>query len=207
MVHHPPSSNERRSQEKAALEQLVYKNPDVLEAGKNLLGLGLFTKIDGSLTGGIIIETESYAGVEDKASHAYGGRFTKRTEVMYRQGGVAYVYLCYGIHALLNVVTGDGGVPHAVLIRAIHPTQGIDVMLKRRKKSQLDRLLTSGPGALTSALGVTTAFNGMPLDSESLWIADLGVRVEEFEATPRIGIDYAEEWASFPYRFVVKSMR
>lgn len=206
MVYHLSSPNNRRQEEKKALEALVYHNSDVLAAGKNLLGLGLFTEIDGYLTGGIIIETESYAGVEDKASHAYGGRFTKRTEVMYARGGVAYVYLCYGIHALLNVVTGEAGVPHAVLIRAIHPTHGIDIMIERRKKKRLDSSLTSGPGALTAALGVTTRFNGAPLDSKSLWIADLGIKVKEFETTPRIGIDYAEEWADRPYRFVAKNL-
>lgn len=206
MVHQLPSPNNRRQEEKKALEELVYHNSDVLAAGKNLLGLGLFTKIEGRLTGGVIIETESYAGVEDKASHAYGGRFTKRTEVMYARGGVAYVYLCYGIHALLNVVTGEAGVPHAVLIRAIHPTHGIDIMLERRGKNRLDGALTSGPGALTAALGVTTRFNGAPLDSESLWIASLGIKVEEFETASRIGIDYAEEWATRPYRFIAKNL-
>ena len=195
-----------RKKDVSHLGKLVYLNPDVVEAGKNLLGLSLFTKIDGCLTGGVIIETESYAGIEDKASHAYGGRLTKRTEVMYRQGGIAYVYLCYGIHALLNVVTGAEGVPHAVLIRAIHPTHGTDVMLERRKKKKLDHSLVSGPGALTAALGVTTLFNGQSLDSESLWIADFGIQVKKFETTPRIGIDYAEEWATRPYRFVAREL-
>jgi DNA-3-methyladenine glycosylase len=183
------------------IERLVFRNPDVVDAAKNLLGCALFTKIDGHLTGGIITETEAYAGVHDKASHAYGGRRTPRTEVMYRQGGVAYVYLCYGIHALLNVVTGEADTPHGVLIRAIQPTHGIDVMMERRKKTRLDKSLTTGPGALTAALGVTVRYTGTPLNSESLWL-NLGSRITTFETTPRIGIDYAEECIDLPYRFV-----
>lgn len=206
MVHHPPSSHLPRS-EKKALDILVFRNPDVVEAAKNLLGLSLFTHIDGHLTGGVITETEAYAGVNDKASHAYGGRRTARTEVMYQQGGVAYVYLCYGIHALFNVVTGESGVPHAVLIRAIQPTHGIDIMMERRRKTRLDRTLANGPGALAAALGITVAYTGTPLDSASLWIANLGFKINEFETTPRIGIDYAEECIDLPYRFVCKNLQ
>ncbi len=190
---------------RAGLERLVFRNPDVVEAAKNLLGCSLFTRIDGHLTGGIITETESYAGVEDKASHAYGGRRTPRTEVLYRQGGVAYVYLCYGIHALFNVVTGDAGVPHGILVRTIQPTHGIEIMMQRRKKTRLDPTLTGGPGALTAALGITVRLTGIPLDSESeaVWIAP-GIKIKEFQTTPRIGIDYAEECVDLPYRFVAK---
>lgn len=201
MVHHPPSPHPLSAKERSKLETLVFLNPDVVAAAKNLLGCSLFTRIDGHLTGGIIIETESYAGVEDKASHAYGGRRTARTEVMYRQGGVAYVYLCYGIHALFNVVTGEAGVPHGVLVRAIQPTHGIEIMMQRRKKTRVDPTLTSGPGALTSALGITVRYTGTPLDSEAVWIAP-GIQIEEFTTTPRIGIDYAEEWVDLPLRFV-----
>ncbi len=183
------------------VDKLVFRNPDVVEAAKNLLGCSLFTRIDGHLTGGIITETESYAGVEDKASHAYGGRRTLRTEVMYRQGGIAYVYLCYGVHALFNVVTGDAGVPHGVLVRAIQPTHGIEIMMQRRKKTRLEPSLTGGPGALTAALGITVRYTGTPLDAEPVWVAP-GIRIKEFKTTPRIGIDYAEECVDLPYRFV-----
>jgi len=188
--------------EKETLDKRIYRNNDVVDAAKNLLGLGLFTNIDNSITGGIIVETEAYAGINDKASHAYRGRCTKQTEVMFRLGGIAYVYLCYGIHALFNIVTGDVGVPHAVLIRAIQPTHGLDIMIRRRKKKQIDATLSNGPGALTAALGITVAYTGVPLDSESLWIIDLGIHISQFETTPRIGIDYAEECVSLPYRFV-----
>ena len=203
MVHHD-SSRYPSCSEKKAINERVFENPDVVAAAKNLLGLSLFTQIDGHLTGGIITETEAYAGVEDKASHAYGGRRTNRTEVMYWKGGVAYVYLCYGIHALFNVVTGDCGVPHAVLVRAIHPTHGIDTMMQRRRKTRFDRSLANGPGSLTSALGISVSLTRTPLDSETLWIADFGLRIDSFETTPRIGIDYAEECVSLPYRFVAK---
>jgi DNA-3-methyladenine glycosylase len=182
----------------------IFRNPDVVQAARKLLGFGLFTKIDGELTGGIITETEAYAGIHDKASHAYGGRLTKRTEVMYRAGGIAYIYLCYGIHTLLNIVTSDAGIPNGVLIRAIHPTHGLDVMLRRRKKMRVDKTLAKGPGSLTAALGITLALNGSPLDKEPLWIENLGISDLPFDTTPRIGIDYAEECIDLPYRFVVK---
>ncbi len=181
--------------EKKALDVLIYRNPDVIEAAKNLLGKFLFTKVKGLLTGGIIIETEAYAGVEDKASHAYGGRRTKRTEVLYRAGGVAYVYLCYGIHSMLNVVTGSRGVP---------PTHGIEIMMQRRNKARIDATLAGGPGSLCAAMGIDLSYNGLLFGSESLWIQDGKYSIASIEASARIGIDYAEEWAALPYRFVAK---
>lgn len=183
------------------LDLSFYKNPDVLEIAKNLLGKSLFTNINGIVTGGIIIEAEAYAGICDRASHVYGGRRTRRTEAMYGPGGIAYIYLCYGIHHLINAVTNVEGVAQAVLIRALHPTHGIETMLRRRGKKKLDKTLTSGPGALTSALGIDLSHYGIPLDSAELWIADLGVKVENIEITPRIGVDYAGEDALLPYRF------
>lgn len=177
-----------------------YENPNVVEVAQNLLGKLLLTRIDGVLTGGYITETEAYAGVTDKASHAYNGRRTQRTEVMYRQGGVAYVYLCYGMHALLNVVTGEKDVPHAVLIRALEPTFGLEAIQERRKHK---KPLTKGPGTLTQALGVSLKENGVSLQSDSLWIEE-GIKIHSIEATPRIGIDYAKEDASLPYRFIAQ---
>src|SRR3990167_5438906 len=147
------------------LDLSFYKNPNVLEIAKNLIGKSLFTSIGGIITGGIIIETEGYAGVCDRASHVYGDRRTKRTEAMYGPGGIAYVYLCYGIHHLINVVTNVEGVAQAVLIRALYPTHGIDTMLQRRGKKKLDKTLTTGPGALTSALGINLPHYGISLDS------------------------------------------
>jgi DNA-3-methyladenine glycosylase len=129
-----------------------YQQDDVLEVSRKLLGKYLFTHFDNVLTGGMIIETEAYRAPEDRASHAYGMRRTKRNEVMYQAGGVCYVYLCYGIHALFNVITNQEGIPHAILIRAIKPLVGIETMLKRRHKQKIDCNLTGGPGTLTDFL-------------------------------------------------------
>lgn len=181
-----------------------YRAPDVLFLAQDLLGKYLFTHIDGVVTGGMIIETEAYAGPEDKASHAYGNRRTKRTEVMFQAGGVSYVYLIYGIHALLNIITHEEGTPHAVLIRAIKPEIGLEAMLKRRNKLLVDKTLTAGPGTLTQALGITTRHNGLPLIGPHIWLEDRGVKAEEILIGPRIGIDYAEEHALLPYRYRLK---
>lgn len=170
---------------------------------KRLLGKSLFTNINGKLTGGIITETEAYAGITDKASHAYGGRRTARTEIMFQQGGVSYVYLCYGIHYLFNVVTGEEGNPHAVLIRGIYPVIGIDEILRRRKKSRLTKDVSDGPGKLTQALGITLKQNGNKLDDDEVWIEEDGLKISDSDIliSKRIGVDYAGEDADLPYRF------
>ena len=180
-----------------------YSHPDVLYLAKDLLGKYLLTNFDGKVTGGMIIETEAYRGPEDKASHAYGNRRTKRNEVMYHQGGISYVYLIYGIHSLLNVVTNGSEIPHAILIRAIRPEVGIDTMLVRRNKMKVDKTLTSGPGTLTQALGVDRQHNGLNLTQSPLWIEDRQVLIssENILASPRVGIDYAGEDALLPWRF------
>ncbi|HEY9560748.1 MAG TPA: DNA-3-methyladenine glycosylase, partial [Anseongella sp.] len=115
------------------LSDVFYQREDVVQISRELLGKYLFTRLNGEITGGMIVETEAYHGPEDRASHAWKGRFTNRTRVMYGQGGMAYVYLCYGIHHLFNVVTAGNGVPHAVLVRAIEPTLGIERQLERRR--------------------------------------------------------------------------
>lgn len=180
-----------------------YLNEDVVQVAKDLLGKVIITKIDGITTSGIITETEAYAGVTDKASHAYGGRRTNRTEIMYTKGGVAYVYLCYGIHHLFNVVTNVQDIPHAVLIRAIEPVKGIDAMLQRRKKTNLQPLLTSGPGAMSMALGIHTSHTGLSLAKGIITILDEDINVGDIVATTRIGVDYAKEDALLPYRFYI----
>ncbi len=179
---------------------LSFYRKDAIEISKALLGKSLFTCIDADLTGGIIIETEAYTGIHDRASHSYNNRRTPRTEVMYKAGGVAYVYLCYGIHHLLNVITGEEGTPQGVLIRAICPTHGIETMRQRRNNA---KNLATGPGALTAALGVTLDQYGMRLDSKTIWIADndLSIDPAQIIAGPRIGVDYAGEDALLPYRF------
>lgn len=182
-----------------------YQNEDVVEVAKQLLGKMLFTNINGKLTGGIITETEAYDGVIDKACHAYGGRNTNRTATMYLAGGVTYVYLCYGIHHLLNVVSGTAGNPQAVLIRAIEPTEGIELMLERRKMEKLAPRITAGPGALSQALGIDKQLNAKVLSDNEIWIEDrLGYADEEIVATTRIGVSYAQEHALWPFRFYLK---
>jgi DNA-3-methyladenine glycosylase len=180
-----------------------YRRDDVLSISRELLGKVLCTKIDGELSRIIITETEAYAGTKDKASHAYGGRRTKRTEPMFGAGGLAYVYMCYGIHHLFNVVTNVEGVPHAVLIRAGKPLEGVEPMLARRQKHAVDRTLLAGPGSLAKALGITTRLTGKSLQGNEVWIEDRENRVpaDRIVASPRIGIDYAEEDALRPYRF------
>lgn len=183
-----------------------YRQHDVLFLSRDLLGKYLMTKIDGVETGGMIIETEAYRGPEDRASHAYGNRRTKRNEVMYQEGGISYVYQCYGIHFLFNVVTNQKGIPHAILIRGIKPEIGIETMLKRRGKQKLDSFLAGGPATLTQALGIDKKHNGLSLAGDIVWIEDRGVAIskEQIVAGPRVGIDYAGEDMHLPWRFLVK---
>ncbi len=182
-----------------------FQHHDVLFLAQDLLGKRLYTLIDDELTGGIIVETEAYRGPEDRASHAFGNRRTARNEVMYQPGGIAYVYLCYGIHNLFNIVTYERDIPHAILIRAIEPTAGIKYMLQRRNKTKLDRTLTCGPGALSQALGIDRSLNGLALDGPPIWVEE-GVKIPESSiiASPRIGVGYAREDALLPWRFRVK---
>ena len=179
---------------------------DVLGIARDLLVKYLFTKVDGQLTGGVICEVEAYMGTGDRASHAYGGRRTRRNEMMYHEGGVAYVYLCYGMHHLLNFVTNVDGVPDAVLIRGIMPTHGEELMLQRTGKRKITPDIGIGPGKVSKLLGLTVADNGLSLCSDTLWIEDRGLIIPEniVESTPRIGVDYAGEDALLPYRFVAR---
>lgn len=187
------------------LEQDFYTRNDVVEVAGDLLGKVLCSAIDNITTKAVITETEAYAGVEDRASHAYGGRRTRRTEPMFAEGGIAYVYLCYGIHHLFNVVTGRQDSPLAVLVRAGLPLAGVDEMLTRRGKDRADKKLMAGPGTLSQALGIRTDLSGASLSGTSIWIEDHGIRIAERAITvgPRIGVDYAAEDAALPYRFVV----
>lgn len=182
-----------------------YLNPDVIFLAKDLLGKVLFTQIDGVVTAGIIVETEAYFGVQDKASHAYGGRRTNRTETLYQQGGISYVYLCYGIHYLFNIVSSVEGEPHAVLIRAIEPLTGLDIMETRRKISATKAAISSGPGSAAKALGIDRTFNEKELTGEEIWIEDHNIRYtpDQIAAVPRVGVAYAQEDALLPWRFFV----
>ena len=185
------------------LPQSFYLRDDVTTVSRDLLGKVLCTEIDGERTSVVITETEAYAGVDDKASHAYGDRRTRRTEPMYGRGGIAYVYLCYGIHHLFNVVTNVEGVPHAVLVRAGRPHFGLSTMLERRGKPAVDDTLLAGPGSLARALGITTALTGSSLLDGPIRIEDHGLAMDDVRiiAGRRVGIDYAAEDAGRPYRF------
>ena len=152
-----------------------YQRDDVLLISRELLGKVLCTNFHGNLTSGIIVETEAYAGITDKASHAYNGRRTERTETMYAHGGSAYIYLCYGIHHLFNIVTNKENIPHAVLIRALEPQDGIKFMLQRRNKNKIEQYLTAGPGTLTQALGITVRHSGVSLMDNLIWVEDQNI--------------------------------
>lgn len=188
-----------------------YQRPDVLKIAKELLGKVLVTKLGPGgyrdETSGRIVEVEAYNGVVDKASHASGGRRTNRNEVMYGEGGISYVYLCYGIHHLFNVVTNRQETPHAILIRALEPIKGIDVMLERTGKKELDTSLTKGPGNVSKALGISfKQHSGLSLLSKEIFIAedDFKLNKKDIIASPRIGVDYAGEDAKLPYRFFIR---
>ena len=188
------------------LAESFYTRKDVVKIARELLGKVLVTEFDGILTAGMIVETEAYAGITDKASHAFGGRRTVRTEVMYMHGGAAYVYLCYGIHHLFNIVTNEADIPHAILIRAIEPLEGIDTMLARRGKTKLQPSLTAGPGALSMALGLTTKHTGNSLHGNDIYIEDRGIRIspKDIVAATRVGVAYAMDDALRLYRFYIR---
>lgn len=183
-----------------------YSGSDVVKIAKKLLGKILVTTFCDNLTSGRIVETEAYAGVTDKASHSFGGRRTNRNEHMYGQGGISYVYICYGIHTMFNVVTNKANTPDAVLIRALEPMEGIDCMLQRIGKKQLDNTLTKGPGNLCRAMGIAKTHSGIYLNSDEIFIADDGSSFsdEAIAASKRIGIDSAGMDALLPYRFYIR---
>lgn len=186
-----------------------YRRDDVVSIARDLLGKVLCTNVDGKKTQIIVTETEAYAGVDDRASHAFGGRRTKRTEPMFGPPGTAYVYLCYGIHHLFNVVTNEAGIPQAVLVRAGYALHGLDTMLVRRGKSKSDKTLLAGPGSVAKALGISTRLTGSSLSGDSIRIEDHDVRIDNDRITagPRVGVDYAGEDALLPYRFTVDPAR
>jgi DNA-3-methyladenine glycosylase len=188
------------------LPESFYSRKDVVKIAQELLGKVLVTEFNGIHTAGMITETEAYAGTIDKASHAFGNRRTNRTEVMFGHGGVAYVYLCYGIHHLFNVVTNEKGTPHAILVRAVEPLEGIEEMLMRRGKTVLQPSLTAGPGAMSMALGIHSSNTGLSLQGPEILIEDRGIKVskKDIVAATRVGVAYAQDDAYLPYRFYIK---
>ena len=183
-----------------------YQRENVVEIARELLGKVLVTNWNNAFTSGRIVEVEAYEGTIDRASHAYGGRRTARTEIMYKAGGFAYVYLCYGIHHLFNVVTHFEDTPHAILVRALEPLEGIELMLERTGKAKADHSITRGPGNLTRALGIFAHHTGYSLLSKQIHICDDGVRLpaSAIGASGRIGVGYAGTHAEWPYRFYQK---
>jgi len=180
-----------------------YKQDNVVTIAQQLVGKVLCTQFDGTLTSGVITETEAYCGRGDKACHANDGTRTSRTETMYQDGGIAYIYLCYGIHHLFNVVTNIQDKADAVLVRAIEPLEGQSTMLKRRNSEKVTPSLTAGPGRLTQALGITTDFDATSLTGDTIWIKDRGnsFSSDGLAKTQRVGVDYAGEDAKLPWRF------
>ena len=185
------------------LEKDFYFRNNVVLIARELLGKIIFTNSGNKITAGVITETEAYAGITDRASHAFNGRFTERTKIMYEEGGTAYVYLCYGMHHLFNIVTNIRGVPDAVLIRAIRPYKGLPDLLKRRGLARAGRDSFIGPGKVSQALGISVLQSGTSLMGEQIWLEDAGsnIRDEDIICGPRIGVDYAGEDALRPYRF------
>ena len=178
---------------------------DAVTVGKDILGKIIVKKTaDGRIMSGRITEVEAYMGITDKASHSYGGRRTKRTEVMYKEGGYSYVFLIYGMYECFNVTVGREGDPQAVLIRGVEPLENKNLMQEKRKVKK-EKDISNGPGKLTKALGITREDNGADLVAgENLWLEDDGYKVKDIVETTRIGIDYAEEDALKPWRFYIK---
>lgn len=180
-----------------------YRRDDVALIAQELLGKYIVTKFEQQYTVGRIVETEAYAGIIDKASHAYNNRRTARTEIMFGDAGNAYVYLCYGIHHLFNVVCNVPGKPDAVLIRGIEPVEGIPIMQQRFQKTNFNSSIGRGPGNVSKALGISVVHTGFHLQQQQLFLAE--EKQEEFTmmASPRIGVDYAAEHAKWLYRFFI----
>ncbi|HKK24875.1 MAG TPA: DNA-3-methyladenine glycosylase [Gracilimonas sp.] len=191
------------------LSRSFYERNDVVDISRDLIGKFLCTNFNGILTSGMIVETEAYNGRIDRASHAFPDVRTKRTETMYGPPGRAYVYLCYGIHHLFNVVTNKEGYADAILIRALKPEKGIEQMLERRDRNKLDPAVSNGPGKLSQALGIKTDHDQKDLMGEEIWIEDRNIEITDNQilTAERVGIEYAGEDARLPWRFVLKDSK
>lgn len=190
----------------SVLPAAFYLEGHVTEIARALLGKCLVTRLNGVKTAGLIVETEAYEGATDRACHAFGRRKTRRNEAMFEEGGRAYVYLCYGLHLMFNVVTNRVGEPDAVLIRAVEPLEGSEAMLARRGMEKIQPPLSSGPGNLAAAMGITRQMDKKPLHGPDLWIEDRGrnVQPDEIASGRRIGVEYAGKDADKPWRFWIK---
>ncbi|GAC1382631.1 MAG: DNA-3-methyladenine glycosylase [Ginsengibacter sp.] len=188
------------------LSKKFYERDDVVLIAKELIGKILVSNIGGETTSGRIVETEAYVAHIDKASHAYSGKRTLRNEHMYSDAGTSYVYICYGTHQMFNVVTNKKEVPDAVLVRAVEPLSGLDLMLKRCGKKDADFTITKGPGNVGKALGIKKIHSGLDLLSDNIFIADDGFKIEDHEIAsgPRIGVESAGKDALLAYRFYIR---
>ena len=183
-----------------------YNRKDVLSIARELLGKIVVTNFDGNITSGRIVETEAYVALTDKASHSFAGRRTGRNEHMYAAAATAYVYICYGMHQMFNIVTNEKEIPDAVLIRAVEPLQGIDIMLKRTGKLKADYTLTKGPGNVGKALGISKQHSGLHLLDNDLYLMSdrFVLDKNEIGTSKRIGVESAGQDALLPYRFYVR---
>jgi len=180
---------------------------ETLKVARELLGKLLIHETADGVTSGKVVETEAYMGPEDKASHAYGNLRTVRTEVQFGPKGHAYIYLVYGMYHCLNVTSGKvPGKPEAILVRALEPVSGIEIMMKRRMISEGAAKLANGPGRLCMAMGLSTKQNSVDLCAPPLHI-DSGVHVAERDIvqTTRINVDYADDWKNLRWRFIIKN--
>jgi DNA-3-methyladenine glycosylase len=183
-----------------------YARQNVVQIARELIGKILVTNIDGVHTSARIVETEAYVALTDRASHSYNGKRTNRNEHMYGESGISYVYICYGMHCLFNVVTNGKEIPDAVLVRAAEPLEGIQAMMARTGKNITDTTLTKGPGNMSRALGITKIHSGINLGGKEIFLAadDYTLAAESIGVSKRIGIDGAGEDAWLPYRFYIR---
>jgi DNA-3-methyladenine glycosylase len=187
------------------LAREFYTRSNVLSVTRDLLGkLLVVPAADGTRVSGLIVEAEAYRGPKDRASHAYGGRRTRRTETMYKIGGTAYIFFVYWMYNQFNVVTNVEEIPHAILIRALEPVEGVELM-KQRRHGQPEKNLTNGPGKLCIALAIDRSLDSADLLGNKVWIEEgMSVPRSKIARGPRIGIDYAEEWIDKPWRLWIK---
>ena len=187
------------------LTREFYTRSNVLTVARDLLGkLLVVPASDGTRVSGLIVEAEAYRGPQDRASHAYGGRRTQRTETMYRIGGTAYIFFVYGMYNQFNVVTNVEDIPHAILVRALEPVEGLDIM-RRRRQGRSEYELTSGPGRLCLAMGIDRKLDKADLLGNRVWIEEgISISPRQIARGPRVGIDYAEKWVTKPWRFWIK---
>ncbi len=183
------------------LQKDFYLRDDVVAIARELLGKIVVTRFNGKFSSARIVETEAYAGTIDRASHTWAGRRTARTEIMFGEGGHAYVYLCYGIHHMFNIVTNKKNIPEAVLVRGVEPLEGKNIMVQRSGKLKFDTSIGRGPGNVGKALGILTMHTGSNLQRDDFFLADDGYRAVDVLVSKRIGVNYAGNCANWLYRF------